>query len=217
MFWSSNCWRSRNHSFHFCKVYVSLTARILPRVIVSQLEHKRKKIRQAFRWTFQINSLSLDAAYGHWLLRVGGTKITKSWGGGGRVFCPQNSRSEKQIVVDCSGQRTCKAGKQDHFFTGHYIKLTQKLYFTKALIEQFSVFQELKAISRNLTVILGNYKPHRELTFSYTTHRGWMKSELFFSFLQRYVDMDINRSVNWFSTSKQVPKKTPQQNPNKFP
>lgn len=42
MFWSSNGWRCRNHSFHFCKVYVSLTARILTGVVVSQLEHERK-------------------------------------------------------------------------------------------------------------------------------------------------------------------------------
>lgn len=141
---------------------------------------EKTKSRRAFRWTFQINSLFLDTAWGHWLLRVGGTKITRSWGGGGRVSCPQSSRAEKQILMDCPGQRKCEAGKQNHFFTGHYIKLTQKLYFTKALIEHFSVFQEFKGISRNGSVILGNYKPHRELTFSYTTHRGWIKSELFF-------------------------------------
>lgn len=53
MFWGSNCWRSRNHSFYFCKVYVSLTACILTRIIVSQLDDMRKNNpNMLFRWTF---------------------------------------------------------------------------------------------------------------------------------------------------------------------
>lgn len=147
---------------------------------------EKKKSRHAFRWTFQFNSLFLDTAWGHGVVRVGGTNITRSWGGGERVFCHQSSRAEKQTVTDCSGQRTRETGKQKRFFTGHYIKLTKKLYLTKVLTEHlFSVFQEFKVTSKNLSAILGNYKPHRKLTFSYTAQSGWMKSVLFFFLLAK--------------------------------
>lgn len=53
MFWGSNCWRCRNHSFYFCKVYVSLAACILTRIIVSQLDNKRQKPSDLlFGWNF---------------------------------------------------------------------------------------------------------------------------------------------------------------------
>lgn len=210
MFWSSNGWRSRNHSFHFCKVYVSLTARILTRVVVSQLEHERRKPRHAFRCTFQINSLFLDTAWGYWLLKVGGTKISRSWG-----------KSIFSWIANSHGLLWARGhwGRKAEPFLHWSLHKTN----TKALLHWgidkhlFSVFQEFKVISRNFSVILGNYKPHRKLTFSYTAHRGWTKSVLFFPSLQRYFDMGINHSVNWVPTCKQVPKQPPQQNPNKFP
>lgn len=118
------------------------------------------------------NSLSLDTAWG--ALTAKGERHRdyqelRRWGKS--ILSPE--LQSREAVMDCCGLRTCEAGKQNHSFPGHYIKLTQKFYFTKALPEHLlSVFQEFKVISKNLSAILANYKPHRKLTFSYTTHRG---------------------------------------------